>query len=170
MGATAATLVQSRTRKGHTWDTAGTQPCVRNFRGPFSTTQRHLTRPYSSILPPKVVFVDQDAAPRPSPTNLPEVVFKDADAPPRHAHTNKHVSVDPEGNEVFGLEFEEEPLGVTAEQGHGYIRVEFVDAIGPDEEPERYKVVRKLGWGMNSSVWLAFDVKEEKYVAIKALK
>lgn len=114
--------------------------------------------------------MDQDAAPRPSPTNLPEVVFKDADAPPRHAHTNKHVSVDPEGNEVFGLEFEEEPLGVTAEQGHGYIRVEFVDAIGPDEEPERYKVVRKLGWGMNSSVWLAFDVKEEKYVAIKALK
>ncbi|GLB43876.1 putative kinase-like protein [Lyophyllum shimeji] len=97
----------------------------------------------------------------------PAVVFKEADphAPPRSS--NKHVSVDPEGNTLIDLEFIEEPLGVTAEQGHGYLRVEFGDALGPDK---RYKVVRKLGWGMNASVWMAFDEKEKRYVAIKALK
>jgi hypothetical protein len=54
------------------------------------------------------------------------------------------------------LEFVEEPLGVTAEQGHGFLRIEFGDAIGPGK---RYKVVRKLGWGMNASIWMAFDAK-----------
>jgi hypothetical protein len=80
-----------------------------------------------------------------------------------HAHTqaaprpsNKHLSVDAEGNTQVDLEFIEEPLGLSAEQGHGFLRIEFGDAIGPDH---RYKVVRKLGWGMNSSVWMAFDEK-----------
>ena len=77
----------------------------------------------------------------------PEVVFADPNAPPRSS--NKHVSVNAEGINEVDLEFVEEPLGVTAEQGHGFIRIEFSDAIGPDG---RYKVVRKLGWGMNSSV------------------
>jgi hypothetical protein len=84
----------------------------------------------------------------------PEVVFADPQAAPRSS--NKHVSVSPEGIELVDLEFVEEPLGVTAEQGHGFIRIEFGDAIGPEK---RYKVVRKLGWGMNSSIWMAFDLK-----------
>ena len=84
----------------------------------------------------------------------PNVVFADPQAAPRSS--NKHVSVNPEGIELIDLEFVEEPLGVTAEQGHGFIRVEFGDAIGPDK---RYKIVRKLGWGMNSSIWMAFDAK-----------
>jgi len=110
-------------------------------RGPFSTTQRHL-RPNSTV--------------RSGPTMpRPEVVFADPQAAaPRSS--NKHVSVNPEGIALVDLEFVEEPLGVTAEQGHGFIRVEFGDAIGPDK---RYKVVRKLGWGMNSSIWMAFDAK-----------
>ncbi len=33
---------------------------------------------------------------------------------------------------------------------------EFGDVLGPDK---RYKVVRKLGWGMNSSIWMAIDEK-----------
>ncbi|KIM81667.1 hypothetical protein PILCRDRAFT_89100 [Piloderma croceum F 1598] len=82
-------------------------------------------------------------------------------------YNNKHVSVNADGTTLVDLEFVEEPLGVTAEQGHGFLRIEFGDAIGPGK---RYKVVRKLGWGMNSSIWMAFDEKEEKYVAIKALK
>jgi len=83
----------------------------------------------------------------------PEVVFADPQAPPP---SNKHISVSPEGIGYVDLAFVEEPLGVTAEQGHGFIRIEFGDAIGPEN---RYKVVRKLGWGMNSSIWMAFDVK-----------
>ena len=114
---------------------------TRRFQGPFSTIQRHLHR--KSTVPSLT-------------TPRPEVVFADPHAAPRHYNTNKHVSVTPEGIELVDLEFVEEPLGVTAEQGHGFIRIEFGDAIGPDM---RYKVVRKLGWGMNSSVWMAFDVK-----------
>ena len=86
----------------------------------------------------------------------PKVVFADPRA--EHRTSNKHVSVNAEGIELVDLGFTEEPLGVTAEQGYGFLRIEFGDAIGPDK---RYKVVRKLGWGMNSSVWMAFD---EKYV------
>jgi hypothetical protein len=77
-------------------------------------------------------------------------------AAPRPSSSNKHLSVDAEGNTQVDLEFIEEPLGLSAEQGHGYLRIEFGDLIGPDH---RYKVVRKLGWGMNSSVWMAFDEK-----------
>ncbi|GLB34428.1 putative kinase-like protein [Lyophyllum shimeji] len=80
---------------------------------------------------------------------------------------NKRVSVDPQGHELTKLEFQEEPLGLTRDQGHGYLRVSFGEAIGPDE---RYQVVRKLGWGMHGSVWMAYDRKAKKYVAVKALK
>jgi len=70
--------------------------------------------------------------------------------------SNKHLSVDAEGNTQADFEFVEEPLELSAEQGHGFPRIEFGDAIGPDH---RYNVVRKLGWGINSSVWMAFDEK-----------
>ena len=71
-----------------------------------------------------------------------------------------HVSVNPEGIEAIDsdLKYVEEPLGATTEQGHGYLWIEFGDAIGPDR---RYIIIRKLGWGMNASVWMAFD---EKYI------
>ena len=88
------------------------------------------------------------------------VVFADPQAAPRSS--NKHVSVNPEGIELVDLEFIEEPLGVTAEQGHGFPWIEFNDALGPDKH---YNVVRKLGWGMNSSIWMAFD---ERYVITRA--
>jgi hypothetical protein len=62
----------------------------------------------------------------------------------------------PEGIEPIDIKHVEEPLGATTEQGHGYLWIEFGDAIGPDR---RYKIIRKLGWGMNASVWMAFDEK-----------
>ncbi|XP_032234665.2 SRSF protein kinase 1 isoform X2 [Nematostella vectensis] len=34
----------------------------------------------------------------------------------------------------------------------------------------RYSVIRKLGWGHFSTVWLAWDVSENKYVALKIVK
>jgi len=119
--------------------------CIRSPQGPFSI--QHHQRLASSVRP------------KTTSTPLPEVVFADPHAPSRFPPgSNKHISVNAEGIKLVDLEFVEEPLGVTAEQGHGYLRVEFGDAIGPDK---RYKIVRKLGWGMNSSIWMAFD---EKYV------
>ncbi|EJC99013.1 kinase-like protein [Fomitiporia mediterranea MF3/22] len=68
--------------------------------------------------------------------------------------------------DIEELTFTEEPLGVSARHGFGYLQVEFGDRIGPDG---RYEILRKLGWGGCSSVWLAKDTKENNFVAIKAL-
>jgi hypothetical protein len=44
------------------------------------------------------------------------------------------------------LSFVEEPLGLRADQGYGYLQIDFGQRIGPGN---RYEVFRKLGWGMN---------------------
>jgi len=54
------------------------------------------------------------------------------------------------------LEFTEEPLGLTAEYGFGYADLAFHDKVGPQG---RYEVLRKLGYGLNASVWLAKDAQ-----------
>lgn len=68
--------------------------------------------------------------------------------------TNHHVSVTEDGQTFVDLEFVEEPLGMPASEGYGWPNLEFGEAIGPDN---RYDIVRKLGWGMTSSTWLARD-------------
>lgn len=35
---------------------------------------------------------------------------------------------------------------------------------------ERYKVLRKVGWGHFSTVWLSWDIKKPRYVALKVVK
>ena len=77
------------------------------------------------------------------------------------APSNKHLSVDvAAGVTEVDLEFIEEPLGLSVEQGYGFPRFEFGESLGPDH---RFKVVRKLGFGMNSSTWLSRD---ERFVRI----
>ncbi|KAJ4141739.1 hypothetical protein NW768_000956 [Fusarium equiseti] len=39
--------------------------------------------------------------------------------------------------------------------------------LGDEFKDGQYKVVRKLGWGTFSTVWLAWDRKNEQYVALK---
>ncbi|KLO05077.1 kinase-like protein [Schizopora paradoxa] len=68
--------------------------------------------------------------------------------------------------------FIEEPIGFTEDQGHGFPRLDFGQRIGPvnpTTSQSRYRIARKLGIGNNSSVWLAFDEVDERYVAIKLL-
>lgn len=48
----------------------------------------------------------------------------------------------------------------------GYHRVKMGDAF----HQGRYKVIKKLGWGHFSTVWLAEDVKCNQYVALKIVK
>jgi hypothetical protein len=60
--------------------------------------------------------------------------------------------------------FPEEPLHLSAENGGGYLFPAFGDRIGPGE---RYGIVRKLGWGTESNVWMAFD---EVYVFFRYSK
>lgn len=42
--------------------------------------------------------------------------------------------------------------------------------IGDTLNGKRYVVIRKLGWGAFSTVWLCFDTKYDDYVAIKIVK
>jgi len=49
---------------------------------------------------------------------------------------------------------------------YGYADVWFRDKIGPEG---RFEVRRKLGWGQYSSVWLAWDSVDHKYVSVKIL-
>ncbi|KAJ7726753.1 kinase-like protein [Mycena metata] len=64
------------------------------------------------------------------------------------------------------LTFMEEPLGLRADQGYGYLQVDFGQRLGANG---RYEILRKLGWGMNVS--LANDYfSNARYVAVKTLK
>ncbi|KAJ7035842.1 kinase-like protein [Mycena alexandri] len=80
--------------------------------------------------------------------------------------TNQRLSVDPEGRTVVDLTFASEALGMPAAQGYGWAQFEFGDSVGNDQ---RYTILRKLGWGMHSSTWLARDEVGNGFVAVKAL-
>ena len=67
---------------------------------------------------------------------------------------NLHLSVDAEGKQVLDPIFASEALGMPVADGYGWAQFEFGDQFG---EGDRYTIVRKLGWGMHSSTWLARD-------------
>ncbi|KAG0703062.1 hypothetical protein DFH29DRAFT_464677 [Suillus ampliporus] len=84
-------------------------------------------------------------------------------------HVKPDVSIDPDGKikyRVGSQTFIEEPLGLPANDGHGWPQLEFNEAAGPDD---RYVIGRKLGRGTTSSTWLAHDKVNNSYVAIKIL-
>ncbi|KAF5380301.1 hypothetical protein D9757_007937 [Collybiopsis confluens] len=80
---------------------------------------------------------------------------------------NQEVSFDEDGTSRVSLNFVEEPLGLPGSKGFGWPQLEFGQKIGP---ALRYEIKRKLGWGMNSSTWLAYDAHTNDYVAVKVLK
>ncbi|KAG0544887.1 hypothetical protein BDA96_02G315300 [Sorghum bicolor] len=69
------------------------------------------------------------------------------------------------GDEV-DVEEEEEDEGVDGYRKGGY------HAVRPGDQfaAGRYVAQRKLGWGNFSTVWLAFDVQSQRYVALKIQK
>ncbi|KIJ33395.1 hypothetical protein M422DRAFT_35508 [Sphaerobolus stellatus SS14] len=91
-------------------------------------------------------------------------------------HTSTHFRV--QNNTPMGtldtetLTFPEEPVGIPASEGFGYLEVDIGDTIGPEM---RYRIVRKLGFGRSSTVWMAYDngstqeSTARKYVVIKIL-
>ena len=62
---------------------------------------------------------------------------------------------DDEDVKIF--ECDEEPLMLSSELGYGYYPL----TLGERLHNDKYEVVRKLGWGLNSSAWLA---KTHEYV------
>jgi hypothetical protein len=47
----------------------------------------------------------------------------------------------------------EEPRGIPSSHGFGYMNINVRDKIGS------YEIIRKVGYGMHSSVWLARDTR-----------
>ncbi|KAE9382869.1 kinase-like protein [Gymnopus androsaceus JB14] len=62
--------------------------------------------------------------------------------------------------------FIEEPLGIPADEGFGFFQGTPEDILGPDD---RFQLQAKLGFGINSSVWLAKDRQLGSHVALKIL-
>ncbi|OTB19748.1 hypothetical protein K445DRAFT_53149 [Daldinia sp. EC12] len=48
----------------------------------------------------------------------------------------------------------------------GYHPIHFNDDLGPNE---RFNVIHKLGWSINSTVWLCFDKKSRYYRSVKVM-
>lgn len=69
-------------------------------------------------------------------------------------------------NALQGLNIDEEPFMLSVEYGpFGYFPMALGQKLPLPTTPEHdYKIVRKLGWGRNSSVWLAEDLKSAGYV------
>ena len=51
----------------------------------------------------------------------------------------------------------EEPLSVSAQQGYGYYPAQLGECVGDSETT--FRIVRKLGWGSYSNVWLGQDTR-----------
>ena len=119
------------------------------YRCTLRTIRTRYLRPLftQSFRPPRIVHLS--AGIRMSSTNQLEP-------------TNQHFSVDAEGKQVVDLSFASEALGMPAADGYGWAQFEFGDQIGEGED-NRYTIVRKLGWGMYSSAWLARDSTSVHY-------
>ncbi|KAG5669700.1 hypothetical protein PVAND_017582 [Polypedilum vanderplanki] len=70
----------------------------------------------------------------------------------------------PDTSSLYGSE-DEEQEDVSQYRRGGYHPISLGDILH-----NRYRVVRKLGWGHFSTVWLCRDIQEEKYVAMKIVK
>ncbi|KAE9388756.1 kinase-like protein [Gymnopus androsaceus JB14] len=79
--------------------------------------------------------------------------------------SNVHLSVDSNGNPVHDLSFTSESIGMSVKNKCGWPRFGYGDTMGLDGQ---YTIRCKLGWGMHSSTWLAFDSLTSSSVAIKA--
>ena len=68
----------------------------------------------------------------------------------RSHNTSPTLNKPTDGKVVENVEltFVEEPLGLRADQGYGYLQVDFGQRIGSGN---RYEILRKLGWGGNVS-------------------
>jgi hypothetical protein len=61
------------------------------------------------------------------------------------------------------LVFTEEPLGVPRSHGFGYMNINVRDEIGS------YEIIRKVGYGMYSTVWLARDTRHAQVLVVEPL-
>ncbi|GAA6046180.1 hypothetical protein NBRC10513_002174 [Rhodotorula toruloides] len=98
----------------------------------------------------------------------------------QHPHTGGHAASQGGGGQIpigaqassatsvsFESVFTDEEEKLSDYEAGGYHPVRIGDVYGPND---RYVVVRKLGWGHFSTVWLARDTTVNKHVALKVVK
>src|ERR1700721_308962 len=66
---------------------------------------------------------------------------------------SRSLAIMQEAEDTHVIECDEEPLMLNAASGHGY----FPAKLGGTLHGNRYHLMRKLGWGSYSSVWLCKD-------------
>ena len=72
--------------------------------------------------------------------------------------------VDEDEDEILGSDNDEQ------EDPKDYVKGGYHPVRIGDLFHDRYRVIRKLGWGHFSTVWLCWDLGEKKYVALKVVK
>ncbi|XP_075160472.1 serine-arginine protein kinase at 79D isoform X2 [Haematobia irritans] len=77
--------------------------------------------------------------------------------------TTDEIFPDSPDSSLYGSDEEQEDAAQ-------YCRGGYHPVVIGDIFDNRFRVVRKLGWGHFSTVWLCRDLKDEKYVALKVVK
>uniref|UniRef100_A0A6P4EN34 non-specific serine/threonine protein kinase n=1 Tax=Drosophila rhopaloa TaxID=1041015 RepID=A0A6P4EN34_DRORH len=135
---------------------------------------RHLALLFEPVTPGEVIL-DTYLPPREQPLTikLPQladaVKEEDADHPefksePRGTlSTTDEIYPDSSDSSLYVSDEEQEDASQ-------YCRGGYHPVVIGDIFDNRFRVVRKLGWGHFSTVWLCRDLKDEKYVALKVVK
>lgn len=84
--------------------------------------------------------------------------------PPAKSESDDSDYTDSEVEEVLGSDNDEQESPGDYKKG-GYHPVKIGDLYN-----QRYNTLRKLGWGHFSTVWLAWDMTDKKFVALKVVK
>ncbi|BFF96860.1 SRSF protein kinase 3 [Drosophila madeirensis] len=131
---------------------------------PISPMERVL----ENYLPPReqpLTFrlTQQEAVPVPAreeeTTELPEFISE----PRGTLSTTDEIYPDSSDSSLYVSDEEQEDASQ-------YCRGGYHPVVIGDIFDNRFRVVRKLGWGHFSTVWLCRDLKDEKYVALKVVK
>ncbi|XP_037930089.1 SRSF protein kinase 1-like isoform X2 [Teleopsis dalmanni] len=139
-----------------------------------------------------VHFADYDGLPLNGPVLVPNELFLPLRVEPLTFDRNiSPIEADLEDTERLDISYISEPRGTLSTTDEIFPNSPDSSLYGSDEEQEdpsqycrggyhpvvigdifdnRFRVVRKLGWGHFSTVWLCRDLKDEKYVALKVVK
>ncbi|XP_037720709.1 SRSF protein kinase 3 isoform X6 [Drosophila subpulchrella] len=137
---------------------------------------RHVALLFEPVTPGEVIL-DTYLPPREQPLTirLPQVAepVKEEEAETEHAEfiseprgtlsTTDEIYPDSSDSSLYVSDEEQEDASQ-------YCRGGYHPVVIGDIFDNRFRVVRKLGWGHFSTVWLCRDLKDEKYVALKVVK
>ncbi|XP_040890582.1 SRSF protein kinase 2-like isoform X2 [Toxotes jaculatrix] len=103
---------------------------------------------------------------KPSPQPSPDTVVSPKPSPQPNGppHCSPAAKIHPQSPEPLGS-YEEQQENPADYGIGGYYLVEIGEIF-----VDRYQVVRKLGWGHFSTVWLCWDMVKRRFVALKVVK